>query len=231
MHAIRYLMPLLAIALVTACGGGGGGQSAPTSAPAKPTTAPAAASPAAVASPSPASSPTTSAVAKPAGVASPSPSPSASPSAAGVIAELRDANNQVVGTAQFSEETGGGVRVRLDARSLPPGNHGIHIHEVARCDPPDFMTAGAHFNPTSRQHGLQNPNGHHAGDLPNLQVGADGTGRFDEVDRDVTLGSGTSTLFDADGSALVIHANPDDEMTDPSGNSGGRIACGTIRRA
>jgi Cu-Zn family superoxide dismutase len=148
-----------------------------------------------------------------------------------VVAELRDANNQVVGTATFSEQPAGGVQVRADVRNLPPGNHGIHIHEVGRCDPPDFMSAGAHFNPTTKQHGLQNPQGHHAGDLPNLTVGADGTARFDQIDRDVTLGSGTTSLFDADGSSLVIHANPDDEMTDPSGNSGGRIACGIIRRS
>lgn len=119
----------------------------------------------------------------------------------------------------------------LYCRGLPTGNHGIHIHAVGRCDPPDFMSAGAHFNPTNRQHGLQNPNSPHASDLPNLQVGADGTGRLDALDRDVTLASGANSLFDADGSALVIHAGEDDNMTDPAGNSGGRIARGIIRDA
>ncbi len=122
------------------------------------------------------------------------------------------------------------MRVVAQVRNLPPGTHGIHVHEAGRCDPPDFMSAGGHFNPTSRQHGLRNPNGPHAGDLPNLEVGADGTGRLDALARDLSLSSGTGNLLDTDGSALVVHAAADDEMTDPTGNSGGRIACGVIRR-
>ena len=93
------------------------------------------------------------------------------------------------------------------------------------------MSAGGHFNPTNRQHGLRNPQGPHAGDLPNLTVDANGAGTFQATNALVTLGAGTSSLFDADGSALVIHADPDDEMTDPTGNSGGRIACGVITRS
>ena len=108
--------------------------------------------------------------------------------------------------------------------------HGIHIHAVGRCDPPDFMSAGDHVNPTNRQHGLRNPQGPHAGDLPNLTVEAGGTGTFQAANVDLTLGAGANGLFDADGSALVVHADPDDEATEPTGNSGGRIACGVIMR-
>ena len=145
-------------------------------------------------------------------------------------AELRDSNGQTVGTATFMP-MGGGVHVMAQVRNLPPGPHGIHIHAVGTCDAPDFMTAGPHFNPTSTMHGLQNPGGPHAGDMPNLEVGADGTATFDYQAMMVSLGAGEGNLFDADGSALVIHANADDHVTDPSGNSGGRIACGVVARA
>ena len=144
-------------------------------------------------------------------------------------AELRDPNGQVVGSATFAEE-GGGVRISVQARNLPPGPHGIHVHAVGRCDPPDFMSAGGHFNPTNRQHGLRNPAGPHAGDLPNMEIGANGTGQFNAVNNLLTLGSGPNSLFDADGSSIVIHAMPDDDVTDPAGNSGARIACGLIAR-
>jgi Cu-Zn family superoxide dismutase len=142
------------------------------------------------------------------------------------IAELRNAQGQPVGTATLTE-VGGGVRVVVEARNLPPGEKGIHIHEVGRCEPP-FATAGGHFNPGKRQHGLQNPAGPHAGDLPNITIGADGTGRLETLNDRVTLGSGPNSLFDADGSSIVIHAAPDDHRTDPAGNSGARIACGVI---
>ena len=147
--------------------------------------------------------------------------------AAQASAELRDPNGQVVGSATFAQEAGG-VRVSAQVRNLPPGPHGIHVHAVGRCDPPDFMSAGGHFNPTARQHGLRNPQGPHAGDLPNLTIAANGTGAFQAVNALITLAPGTNSLFDADGSALVIHADPDDEVTDPTGNSGGRIACALI---
>ncbi|HXG15918.1 MAG TPA: superoxide dismutase family protein [Calidithermus sp.] len=143
-------------------------------------------------------------------------------------AELRNAQGQPVGTATLTD-VGGGVRVIVEARNLPPGDKGVHIHEVGRCEPP-FTTAGGHFNPGKRQHGLQNPAGPHAGDLPNITIGADGTGRLETVTDRVTLGGGATSLFDADGSAIVIHAAPDDHRTDPAGNSGARIACGVIVR-
>jgi Cu-Zn family superoxide dismutase len=145
-------------------------------------------------------------------------------------AEMRDANGQVVGTATITQE-GNGIRVALQGRNMPPGQHGIHFHEVGRCDPPGFMSAGEHYNPTGRQHGLQNPQGPHAGDLPNLTVAANGTAQYNAVNNLLTLGSGQTTLFDADGSALIIHANADDNVSDPAGNSGGRIACGVVQRA
>jgi Cu-Zn family superoxide dismutase len=109
--------------------------------------------------------------------------------------------------------------------------HGIHFHAVGRCDPPDFMSAGDHFNPTNRQHGQRNPQGPHAGDLPNLTVEANGTATYQATNALVTLGPGANSLLDADGSALVIHADPDDDVTDPAGNSGGRIACAVIARS
>jgi Cu-Zn family superoxide dismutase len=116
-------------------------------------------------------------------------------------------------------------------KGLPSGKHGFHLHAVGKCDPPEFTTAGAHFNPGRKRHGLKSAQGPHAGDLPNLEVGADGSGKLEYVTKLVTLGSGPASLFDADGTALVIHANPDDDVTDPTGNSGGRIACGTLRKA
>ena len=148
---------------------------------------------------------------------------------AGGSAVLMNAAGQTVGTAQLSE-TAAGVRVTVSARGLPAGVHGIHIHAVGTCTPPDFTSAGGHFNPTGAQHGLRNPAGAHAGDLPNMTVAANGTANYATTAARVTLGAGAASLFDADGSALVIHADPDDEMTDPTGNSGGRIACGVIVR-
>jgi Cu-Zn family superoxide dismutase len=145
-------------------------------------------------------------------------------------AELKNARGEVVGAASFWEDAGG-VRLVATVKRIAPGKHGFHIHAVGRCDPPDFTTAGGHFNPEGKQHGLKNPRGPHAGDLPNLEVGADGTGRLGHVTRLVTLGAGRPSLFDADGSALVLHADPDDDVTDPAGNAGARIACGLITRA
>jgi len=133
-----------------------------------------------------------------------------------------------VGKASFWEDPDG-VHILAQVQGLPPGEHGIHLHAVGKCDPPDFATAGGHFNPAGKQHGLRNPAGSHAGDLPNLEVAADGRGGLNHVNRQVTLAPGPRSLLGPDGTALVIHANPDDAVTDPSGNSGGRIACGIIR--
>jgi Cu-Zn family superoxide dismutase len=111
---------------------------------------------------------------------------------------------------------------------LPPGQHGYHVHAVGNCDPGDFMTAEGHFNPTNKEHGLHNPLGSHVGDLPNLIVADDGTASMTAVASYATLAPSDTSLFDMDGSALVIHAGADDEVTDPAGNSGARIACGVL---
>ncbi|MFN8635860.1 MAG: superoxide dismutase family protein [Chloroflexota bacterium] len=148
----------------------------------------------------------------------------------GATADLKMANGTAVGTATFTQESGG-VRLKAQFKGLPAGQHGIHVHAVGKCDGPDFMTAGGHFNPTNHQHGLKNPQGAHAGDMENLTVAADGTGSVDALLKDVSLGTGAGSLFGPDGTALVIHAQADDEMTDPSGNSGARIACGQIMKA
>jgi Cu-Zn family superoxide dismutase len=142
-------------------------------------------------------------------------------------AELRDANGQPAGMATLTQVSGG-VRIVIEAKGMPPGPHGVHIHEVGKCDAPQFNTAGAHFNPDKKQHGTMNPQGPHAGDLPNLTVATGGTGRLETLTDRVTLGAGASSLFDADGSSIIVHAGPDDFRTDPTGNSGGRIACGVI---
>ena len=143
------------------------------------------------------------------------------------VAELTNTSGQSVGTARFTQ-AGNVVRILVEAKGLPPGPHGAHIHAVGKCDPPDFNSAGPHFNPTNKQHGALNPQGSHAGDLPNLTVGPDGTGRMETTTEQLSLGSGPSSVWDADGSALVVHASPDDFKTDPTGNSGGRIACGVL---
>ncbi|MSP13204.1 MAG: superoxide dismutase family protein [Chloroflexi bacterium] len=142
-------------------------------------------------------------------------------------AELRNANGQVIGTATLTQQAGG-VQINLQVTGLPAGQHGIHIHAVGKCDAPDFASAGGHFNPQNKQHGSQNPNGPHAGDIPNLDLAQNGAGNLQFVDTLVSLGAGENSLFDADGSALVIHAGMDDLKSDPAGNSGVRMACGVI---
>lgn len=137
---------------------------------------------------------------------------------------LLDASGQTIGSVR-AWQTAGGVSFRVNATGLPHGLHGIHVHAVGRCDPPDFASAGPHWNPTAKKHGLNNPAGPHAGDLPNVEVAANGA-----LGATVTLAGATMAgLLDADGSALVIHAQADDYVTDPSGNSGARIACAVIR--
>jgi Cu-Zn family superoxide dismutase len=142
-------------------------------------------------------------------------------------APLRNAEGQVLGMAIFTQEAQG-VRISVTVKGLSPGEHGIHIHSVGKCEPPDFLSAGPHFNPTNKKHGLTNPEGPHAGDLPNLVVGEDGSAVYEHITDRVTLTPGELSLFDEDGSALVIHAGPDDQMTDPAGNSGARVLCGVI---
>ena len=126
-----------------------------------------------------------------------------------------------------AREVAGGVRVTLDVRGLPPGTHGAHVHTTGRCDAPSFESAGPHWNPASTKHGTMNPQGPHAGDMPNLEIGHDGRGTLG-----VTLAGATlDGMLDADGSAMMVHATADDLMTDPSGNSGARIACGAFAPA
>lgn len=152
---------------------------------------------------------------------------SASESKPQATADLRNGSGQSVGTVAFFEEKDG-VRIAVKATGLPPGKHGIHIHTVAKCDPPDFTSAGGHFNPTGKSHGLQNPAGPHAGDLPNLVVGADGKGSLEYTNKLISVSSGPNAIS---GASVVIHAGPDDERTDPAGNSGARIACGVVRKS
>ena len=138
-------------------------------------------------------------------------------------ATLRTPAGREVGRATV-REVAGGLRVTVDARFLPPGMHGAHLHTVGRCEGPDFASAGGHWNPTAKKHGTMNPQGPHGGDLPNLRIGPDGRGTLG-----INLPGATfDGLLDADGAAMVIHADVDDMMTDPSGNSGGRIACGVL---
>jgi superoxide dismutase, Cu-Zn family len=138
---------------------------------------------------------------------------------------IRDLSGATVGTASFSQ-TSGGVLVSGSLTGIPSGTHGIHVHETGRCDPP-FTSAGGHFNPDAKQHGFRNPKGPHAGDIPNISVPATGSVRFDLVLPGVSL-SGERALLDGDGAAIVIHEAADDYATDPAGNSGARIACGVI---
>lgn len=145
----------------------------------------------------------------------------------GATAELKDKDGKTVGMASLVE-AGGGVRVQLAATGLSAGLHAVHIHAVGKCEAPAFTSAGGHFNPAQKKHGHRSPDGAHAGDLPNMLVAKDGSGRFEVFTDGVTLRAGPLSIFDADGSALVVHAGVDDYATDPTGNAGDRAACGVI---
>ena len=141
--------------------------------------------------------------------------------------DLKDAKGNSVGMAMISPASGGGVTVELDVKGLPPGEHAVHFHAVPKCEPP-FTSAGSHFNPANKKHGLQNPEGPHAGDMNNFTVDAKGMAKTKVTNKNVTLGDGGNSLYANGGTALVIHAAADDMKTDPAGNAGDRIACGVI---
>jgi Cu-Zn family superoxide dismutase len=144
-------------------------------------------------------------------------------------ADIVNAKGEKIGTATLKPAKPG-VRIEMNVSQLPPGTHALHIHAVGKCDPPDFKSAGPHFNPENKKHGSKNPEGPHAGDLPNFDVNANGTAKVSVVAPNVTLGDGANSLFHPEGTALVIHEKADDYTTDPAGNAGGRIACGVIQK-
>lgn len=138
---------------------------------------------------------------------------------------LSDTSQATIGTVSITRGASGN-EVAVSVSSMTPGTYGIHLHTTGRCDLPAFASAGAHWNPTIRQHGRLNPQGTHHGDLPNLVVASNGSGQLKAPFVGALTGEGG--LFDADGAAVVLHARPDDERTDPSGNSGDRIACAVL---
>jgi len=140
-------------------------------------------------------------------------------------ASLKTADGKDVGTVTATAADGG-INISISVMGMTAGDHGVHVHTVGKCDAPAFESAGGHWNPGGAQHGLSNPEGQHSGDMPSLTIATDGTGKQDYAIKDAAF----DRLLDADGAAIVIHAKPDDQMTDPSGDSGKRIACGVLMK-
>lgn len=149
-------------------------------------------------------------------------------SAAKTKVELKDAQGKPVGDVVVWDQ-GPGVALEIKLHDLTPGVHAIHFHQVPKCEGPDFKSAGGHFNPESKKHGFDNPEGHHAGDMKNFTVGANGKASARLEDNDVTLKDGPHSLL-TNGAAIVVHAKADDYKTDPAGNSGDRVACGVLTK-
>lgn len=158
------------------------------------------------------------------------PAPVPPPLGGEAVVRMQSTTGAQLGSLAVNRTTNG-IRITGALTGLPPGIHGIHFHQAGRCHRPDFESAGGHVNPNNSQHGLENPFGPHSGDLPNITVSSAGTVNVDLSTTRLSLfQGGPGWLFDADGSALIVHQDPDDQRTDPSGNSGARIACGVIER-
>ena len=142
---------------------------------------------------------------------------------------IKNTEGKTIGWAMV-KPAGQGVEINLTVKDMPPGEHAVHIHQSASCDAPDFKSAGGHFNPDSKQHGLQNPDGPHAGDLSNFHVASNGKAHVNIFAKSLDLGDDSHSIFSNGGTAIVIHAKPDDMKTDPAGNAGDRIACGVIKQ-
>jgi Cu-Zn family superoxide dismutase len=143
--------------------------------------------------------------------------------------DLKDAKGNSVGMAMISPARGGGVSIDLDVKGLPPGEHALHFHAVPKCEAP-FTSAGGHFNPGNKKHGMESAEGPHAGDMNNFTVDAKGTAKTTIVNPRVTMGSEPNSIYAAGVTALMIHAGADHMKTDPAGNAGDRIACGVVTR-
>jgi len=156
-----------------------------------------------------------------------SPSDAGEPGASDASARILDAGGRELAVASAAQ-IGDGLRISISSTGLGAGTYGVHVHATGRCEQPGFTSAGPHWNPTMRQHGSQNPQGPHRGDLPNLIVGANGQGEIAFTIPDARLTGGVGGMLDADGAAIVVHQSPDDYRTDPSGNSGARIGCGVF---